>query len=187
VTVNKKFWIITRVAHDHCPYCYSWWKSVQWHGIVETVLWLAGTGLLIFAGKPTGNATAKHFTKHMVYAFYKFHTCFFLSVLKNQTHCTYVWRHEDVQHKVRTTLRRVYHGCKNLTHMSKTRQVKCTPLFQLLVSRFARLLLFHTAKNRTQRNRRAKGCEVLTRIVARTSSIGGLYIWAGELDILKIW
>jgi len=34
----------------------------------------------------------------MAYVSYKFHICFFLSVLKKQqTHCTYVWRHKDVK------------------------------------------------------------------------------------------
>ena len=41
---------------------------------------------------------------------------------------------------------RVY-GCKNLAHMSKTRQVKRPKRLQLLGSRFACLLLFQTAKS----------------------------------------
>jgi len=49
------------------------------------------------------------------------------------------------------------HGCKNLTHASKTRQAKRPKLLQLLGSRFECLLLFQTAK---QRNRRVKGCEI---------------------------
>jgi len=64
--------------------------------------------------------------------------------------------------------------------------VKRTQLVELLGSQFACWLLFHTAKNRTQRNRRAKSCEVQNRTVARKSSIGGYYICAGGLDLLKI-
>jgi len=33
----------------------------------------------------------------MAYVFYKFHVCFDLSVLKNQTHSTYVWRRKVVK------------------------------------------------------------------------------------------
>ena len=63
---------------------------------------------------------------------------------------------KTLKHNVGTTLRFAYHGCKNLKHTSKTRHVKRTQLVELLGSRFACLLHFQTAKNRTQRNRRAK-------------------------------
>jgi len=43
---------------------------------------MAGTGLLIFAGKSTKNVLVKCLTKHMAYVFYKFHICFVLSMLK---------------------------------------------------------------------------------------------------------
>jgi len=59
--------------------------------------WLAGAGLLIATGKPTENVTDKHLAKHVAYVLYKFHICFFVSVLKKQTRCTYVWRHKDVK------------------------------------------------------------------------------------------
>jgi len=49
-------------------------------------------------------------------------------VLKKQTPCTYVWRHKDVEAQRWATLRLAYHGCKNLTHTSKTRQVKRTQM-----------------------------------------------------------
>jgi len=90
-------------------------------------------------------------------------------------------------HNVGTTLRLAYHGCENLTHTSKTRFVKRTQLVEMLGSRFACLLLFQTAKNWTQRNRRAKWREVQIRTVARKYSTGRYYICAGRLDILKIW
>jgi len=41
---------------------------------------MAGTGLLIFAGKSTENVLVQYLTKHMTYVF-KFHICFVLSVL----------------------------------------------------------------------------------------------------------
>jgi len=49
------------------------------------------------------------------------------------------------KHNVRTTLQLAYHGCKNLTHTSKTRQVNRTYLvvivrFTIRVSYFFRLL-----------------------------------------------
>jgi len=91
---------------------------------------------------------------------------------------------KTLKHNVGTTLRLAYHGCKNLTHTSKTRQLKRT---QLVGSRFTCLLLFQTAKNRTQRNRRAKWCEVQIRTVARKSSTGAYYICAEGLHIPKIW
>ena len=58
---------------------------------------MAGTGLLIFAVRSTENVLVKHLTIHMAYVFYKFHVCFDLSVLKNQTHSTYVWRRKVVK------------------------------------------------------------------------------------------
>jgi len=39
----------------------------------------------------------KYLTKQMAYVLQKFHICFFLSVLKKQTHCTYVGRHKNVK------------------------------------------------------------------------------------------
>jgi len=35
---------------------------------------------------------------------------------------------KTLKHNVSTTLRHAYHGCKNLTHTSKTRQVKRTEM-----------------------------------------------------------
>jgi len=66
---------------------------------------------------------------------------------------------ERLQHYTHSRGRKE-HGYKNLTHTSKTRQVKRPKWLQLLGSRFECLLLFQTVKNRTQRNHRAKGCEV---------------------------
>jgi len=58
---------------------------------------MEGTGLLIFAGKSTENILAKYLTKQMAYVFNKFHICFFLPVLKNRTHSTYVCRRKVVK------------------------------------------------------------------------------------------
>ena len=39
-----------------------------------------------------------------------------------------MWWQKDLRHNVRATLRLAYHGCKNLAHTSKTRQVKRTQM-----------------------------------------------------------
>jgi len=49
---------------------------------------------------------------------------------------------KTLKHSVGTTLRLAYHGCKNLTHTSKTCHVKRTQMVELLGSRFPCLLLF---------------------------------------------
>ena len=56
--------------------------------------------------------------------FFMFHICFFLSVLKKNKHCTYAWRHKDVKAQREVA----YHDWKNLTHTTKTRQVKRTQM-----------------------------------------------------------
>ena len=35
---------------------------------------------------------------------------------------------KTLKHNVRTTLQLAYHGCKNLTHTSKTSHVQCTQI-----------------------------------------------------------
>jgi len=67
----------------------------------------------------------------MAYVFDKNHICFVLCALKKQTHCTYivcVMPYYFKAQRERTTLQLVYHDCKNLTHTSKTRQVKRTQI-----------------------------------------------------------
>jgi len=67
----------------------------------------------------------------MAYVFCKNHICFFLYVFKttNTLHlyimCGGI---KTLKHNMRTTLRLAYHGCKNLSHTSKTRHVKCTQM-----------------------------------------------------------
>jgi len=57
--------------------------------------------------------------------FYKFHICFFLNVLKKIKHTARIGGGiKTLNHNVRTKLRLAYHGFKNLTHTSKTLQVK---------------------------------------------------------------
>ena len=96
---------------------------------------LAETGLLTATGKPTEIATIEIFHKTHGLRFYKNHIWFFLSVLKKQQkkskHPTPVSMRGDittVKHNVMTTLQLAYHGCKNITHMSETRQVKRTQM-----------------------------------------------------------
>ena len=50
--------------------------------------WPAGTGYFIFASKPTEKG--KCLTIHMAYVFYKFHICFFLSVLRKIKHTAHM-------------------------------------------------------------------------------------------------
>jgi len=50
------------------------------------VLGWPGQGYQSFSGKPNENATINCLAKHMAYVFYKFHFCFFLSVIKKQIH-----------------------------------------------------------------------------------------------------
>ena len=67
----------------------------------------------------------------MVYAFYTNHICVFLSVLQKTNRlqlysmCGGI---KTLKHNVRTTLQHAYHGCKNLTHTSKTPHVKRTQM-----------------------------------------------------------
>ena len=89
--------------------------------------WLAGTGLLTATGKPTEIATIEIFdTTHGLRFLY---ICVFLSVLqKTNTLHLYNMRGgmKTLKHNVRTTLQLSYHGCKYLTHTSKTPHVKRT-------------------------------------------------------------
>jgi len=119
--------------------------------------WPAGTGLVISRGEPTENAMVEIFEKTHGLHFCKFHTCLFLSVLIKTNRIVHMYGGiNTLKHNVGTTLRLAYHGCKSLTHTSKTRHVKSSQLAELLGSPFACFLLFQNAKNRTQRNRRAK-------------------------------
>jgi len=54
-----------------------------------------------------------------------------------------------LKHNVWTTLRLAYHWCKNLTREKHVKQT-APKWLQLVGSQFGRLLLFQTAKNRTQ-------------------------------------
>jgi len=143
-------------------------SSMKWN--CGNCAWPAGTGLLISRGEPTENVTVEIFEKTHGLHCCKFHICLFLSVFIKSNHTAHMYGGiKTLKHNVGTTLRLAYHGCKNLTHTSKTRHVKRN---QLVGSRFTCLSLFQTAKNRTQRNGRAKWCEVQIRTVARKSSTG---------------
>ena len=41
---------------------------------------------------------------------------------------------KTLKHNVRTSLQLAFHGCKNLTHTSKTRHVKRTPMVVTVTS-----------------------------------------------------
>ena len=135
--------------------------------------WLSGTGLLISRGEPTANATVEIFEKTHGLHFCKFHISLFLSVLIKTNHTAHMYGCiKTLKHNVRTTLWLACHGCKILTHEQnvscKTHTHGWTARFTIRV-----FITFQSAKNRTQRNRRAKWCEVQIRTVARKSSIRG--------------
>jgi len=109
---------------------------------------LAGTGLLTATGKPTEIATIEIFDKTHRLRFYENHICFFLSVFKKKQQENTLHLHsmcggiKTLKHNVRTTVQLAYHGCKNLSHTSKTRHVKCTQV--VVTVRFTiRVTLLH--------------------------------------------
>jgi len=100
---------------------------------VEIVLGWREQDLLISRGEPTKNATVEIFEKTHGLHFCKFPICLFLSVLIKTNHTAHMYGGiKTLKHNVGTTLRIAYHGCKNLTHTSKTRHVKRTQLVELL-------------------------------------------------------
>jgi len=113
----------------------------------------------------------------MVYVFFKNHICFFLSVLK-KTNTLHLYSMcggiKTLKHNVRTTLQLAYHGCKNLTHTSKTRHVKRT---QMVVTVRLTIRVFLTFSDWQESNAtklsREKMWSLKTRTVARKSWIGG--------------
>jgi len=117
--------------------------------------WPAGTRLLISTGKPNKHVTTNFWQN--TWPTIKFHIPF--SYLCS-TVASKIYNFLKTSHTTHMCGGREDHGCKNLAHTSKTRQVKRLKLLQLLGSRFACLLLFQTGKNRMQRNRRPKGCGV---------------------------
>ena len=99
------------------------------------------TLLLPHANKPK-SPQLKYLTQYMVYVFYKKHIYVFLSVLK-KTNTLHLYDMsgglKTLKHIVRTTLQLAYHGCKNLTHTSKTvhaqrTQVVVTVVFTIRVT-----------------------------------------------------
>jgi len=175
------------VPHDHCACCYLRRKKFN-----DTELWkLCSAGGNMIINFQRQNKRKRHgwnIWKNTWPTFLWVCICLFLSVLIKTNHTAHMYGGiKTLEQNVGTTLRLSYHGCNNRIHTSKTRHVKRTQLVELQGSRFARLLLFQTAKNRTQRNHSAKWCEFQIRTIARKSSIGGCYIGAGGLDILKIW
>ena len=72
-------------------------------------------------------------TKHIAHVFYKNNICFILSVFKKRKNtalhlCSMCGGKKTLKHNMKTTLQLAYNGCKNLTHTSKTRQVKRTQM-----------------------------------------------------------
>jgi len=98
---------------------------------------------LNFAGKPTEIVTVEYLTKHMAYVFHKFHICFLLFVLKRHTaHTCGRGGIKTLKAQGEDHLQLVYHGCKNLTHTSKTCQVKCTQVVVIVRDHDSRVYYF---------------------------------------------
>ena len=114
-----------------------------------------GNTFVISRGETNKNVTVKILKKHMAYVN-------FTSLFSSQcsTVAPKIYNFLKNKHTTHICSGREDKGCKNLAHTSKTRQVKHRKWLQLLGSRFDCLSLFQTAKNRTQRNRRAKGCDI---------------------------
>ena len=146
--------------------------------------YLTGGKRIIKFLQATENVKVNYLTKQVAYGFYKFHTCFFLSMLKIQTRCTYLWRHKDGKTQCKNHVT-THHGCKNLTHTSKT-QAKPTQMFA--TARFT-IRMFVTFSDCEELNATKPSRERLwgwkqncsQKIFNRV-----LYIWAKGLDILKI-
>ena len=84
--------------------------------------------------------------------FISFTSVFYLSVLTKPKHTAHMCGGvKTLKHNLRNNLRLAYNGSKNLTHTSKTRQVKRTQIVATATgSRFASLLLCQTTKTREQ-------------------------------------
>jgi len=98
----------------------------------------------------------------MVYVFYKNHICFFLSVFKEKTITLHLYSIcggiKTSKHNVRTTLQLAYHGCKNLTHTSKTRREKRT---QMVVTARLAICVFLTFSDWSESNTPKLSCETM--------------------------
>jgi len=114
-----------------------------------------GNTIVISTGETNKNITVKFLKKHMAYVNF---TSLFSSLWS--TLALKIYNFLNTKHTTHICSGRKDKGCQNLAHTSKTRLVKHPKWLQLLGSQFDCLLLFQTAKNRVQRNRRAKGCDV---------------------------
>ena len=133
---SRKLQVVMRKGKSTINSCKQFWTrgtSKPWVTSVAS----------IFAGKTTESVKVKCLKKHMTYIFYKFHICFFLSVLRKIKHTTHMCGGiKTLKNNLRTTLWLACHGHKNLAHASKTRQVKRSKWLQLLGSRFRVFVAF---------------------------------------------
>jgi len=132
--VSKKFLIITGVATITASVAAFNTKALNFTDLLNLKSYLAGRNRIIKlpqANQPI-SPQLKYLTKHLVYVFYKNHICFFLSVFKEKTITLHLYSIcggiKTLKHNVRATLQLAYHGCKTLTHTSKTRHVKRTQM-----------------------------------------------------------
>jgi len=82
-------------------------------------IWLAGTGLLIFAGKPIENVTLKDLTKHIACFFTRFTSVFLICAQSTKHTAQMCGGIMTLEHNVWTMLRLAYHGCKILRTRAK--------------------------------------------------------------------
>jgi len=107
-------------------------KALNCTELLESYL-AGGNRLLTATGKPTEIATIEIFdTTHGLRFLQESHLCFLICAKKNKHTAPTVYGMsggiKTLRHNVRTTLQFAYHGCKNLTHTSKTPHVKRTQM-----------------------------------------------------------
>jgi len=89
-----------------------------------------GTRLLTATGKPTEIATIEIYDKTHCLRFFIGITSVFSYLYSKKGKTLHLYSmcsgKKTLKHNMQTTLQLAYHGCKNLTHTRKTRQVKRT-------------------------------------------------------------
>jgi len=123
-TVNKKFWIITRVPHETT--LVAAFDAKEFNGTELLKSYLAGGNRTInFCRQTNRKYHGWMFHTTLGLRFYKFHIWFFLSVLKNTNNLHMCGGIKTLKHNVWTTLRLAYHRRKNLTQWhTRTKHVK---------------------------------------------------------------
>jgi len=137
---------LVRVPHDHCACCCLRPKSGQWQRLVEIVFGCRKQDYWFLQANQPKMSRLNIWQNTWSTFFISFASVFSSVLKKKQTHCTCVCRqwHKDVkaQRKDHVTTRLPRHRCKNLTHTSKTHQVKRIQMFA--TGRFTMIGVFVT-------------------------------------------